>query len=144
MGKIYIYIYIYICVYVYIYILIHILKYVSIIYLNSFSRLNSVLCCTYTCTYTSIYSYTYTYIYDVSIIGFQGLTAFFAACIFGHLEVARLLLKNGANINHTNKQGMYLNIWILFTYLQACTYVYVYIYAYIHVYEYIYILFTYA
>jgi ankyrin repeat protein len=42
---------------------------------------------------------------QIDRIGFQGLTAFFAACIFGHLEVARLLLKNGANINHTNKQG---------------------------------------
>lgn len=42
---------------------------------------------------------------QIDRIGFQGFTPFFVACIFSHLEVAKILLDAGAKINKTDRQG---------------------------------------
>ena len=42
---------------------------------------------------------------QIDRVGSQGLTAFFVASIFGNLEIARVLLRAGANINVSNKDG---------------------------------------
>ena len=38
-------------------------------------------------------------------VGFQGLSPFFVACIFGYLDIAKILLTAGANINKRNMEG---------------------------------------
>ena len=42
---------------------------------------------------------------QIDRVGYQGFTPFFVACIFGYLEVAKVLLDAGANINKTDRQG---------------------------------------
>ena len=42
---------------------------------------------------------------QIDRVGFQGFSPFFVACIFNNLEIAKSLLRAGANINKLDKKG---------------------------------------